>query len=201
MAAAPFLVGERIYLRSLSQEDCSGAYLQWFNDEQVCQFNGHHYFPYTFAEATAYVASVNESRRDFVVAIALRDDDRHIGNVALQNIDFISQCAEFAIVIGDKECWGQGFAQEAGRLILDHGFLALNLHRVYCGTTENNLAMRRLAEYLGMKEEGRRREAAFKNDRYLDVVEYGVLKNDYVASRRENATKLATDHTAGSSAS
>ena len=193
MAAVPFLVGERIYLRSLTQEDCSGAYLHWFNDAQVCQFNGHHYFPYTVAEAKAYVAAVNESRRDLVVAIALRDDDRHIGNVALQNIDFISRCAEFAVVIGDKECWGQGFAREAGRLILDHGFLVLNLHRVYCGTTENNRAMRSLAEHLGMKEEGRRRQALFKSDRYLDIVEYGVLKNDYLQSRREHATKMATD--------
>ena len=93
MAAVPFLVGERIYLRPLTEADCGGAYLEWFNDAQVCQFNGHHYFPYTFAEAKAYVAGVNESRRDLVVAIAMREDDRHIGNVALQNIDFISRSA------------------------------------------------------------------------------------------------------------
>lgn len=184
MAAIPFLAGERIYLRSLTQEDCSGAYLEWFNDAQVCEFNGHHVYPYTLTEAKAYVEGVNGSRRDLVLAIALRDDDAHIGNIALQNIDYISRSAQFAIVIGVRECWGKGFARQAGRLMLDHGFLSLNLHRVYAGTTENNRGMRRLAEYLGMKEEGRRREALFKNDRYLDVVDYGVLKPEYLQSRR-----------------
>ena len=60
-----------------------------------------------------------------------------------------------------------------------HGFLALNLHRIACGTFADNRAMLRLAAYLGMHEEGRRREAAFKAGRYIDVIEFGVLDNEF----------------------
>lgn len=82
---------------------------------------------------------------------------------------------------GDKTCWGKGYGKEAARLICEHGFQALNLHRISCGTLDNNTAMSKLAESLGMVEEGRRRQAAYKHGRYVDIIEYGVLKSEYVA--------------------
>ena len=179
MIAAPFLTGERIYLRGLTEVDCAGPYLEWFNDAAVCRLNGHHQFPYHYTDATAFVKRVNASREMLVLAIVQRADHRHIGNVALHQIDFISRSAEFAIVIGAQDCWGKGYSKEAGRLVLDHAFFSLNLHRVYCGTTENNTPMQRLATYLGMREEGRRRQAMYKANGYLDVIEYSVLKREY----------------------
>jgi len=101
--------------------------------------------------------------------------------VALQRIDPIARSAEFAIVIGEREAWGKGVGKEAGRLICQHGFSVLNLNRIHCGTFETNEAMRRLAVDLGMREEGRRREAAFKDGRFVDVVEFGVLRAEFPA--------------------
>ena len=43
-----------------------------------------------------------------------------------------------------------------------------------------NVAMQKLAEYLGMVLEGRRRQAAFKDGLWLDIVEYGVLLDEYL---------------------
>jgi len=111
----------------------------------------------------------------------LREDDRHVGNIALQEINWVNRSAEFAILIGDRTAWGNGYGRDAARLLLDHGFNALNLHRVHCGTFEDNETMQRLALYLGMREEGRRREAAFKDGRYVDILEFGVLGNEYAA--------------------
>lgn len=39
--------------------------------------------------------------------------------------------------------------------------------------------MQKLANYLGMEKEGLRRRHIFKNDKYLDIVEYGVLKHEF----------------------
>jgi RimJ/RimL family protein N-acetyltransferase len=179
LIAAPFLTGARIYLRALMDADCAGPYLEWFNDPEVCRLNGHHRFPYRHEDARAFVQRVNASREELVLAIVRSDDHRHIGNVALQQIDFVSRSAELAIVIGARDCWGQGYSKEAGRLLLEHAFFSLNLNRVYCGTLEHNVPMQRLAVHLGMREEGRRRHAVYKADRYLDVIEYGVLKGEY----------------------
>jgi RimJ/RimL family protein N-acetyltransferase len=39
--------------------------------------------------------------------------------------------------------------------------------------------MQKLALKLGMKPEGRRRQAMYKNGKYSDILEYGILKTEY----------------------
>lgn len=179
--ATPFLCGEHLYLRALVEADAEGGYPDWLNDEEVCRGNSHHVFPYTRESALSYIRHAVETRSELILAIAVKEDRRHIGNIALQHIHPVYRSAELSVLIGDRSCWGRGYAKEAGRLICDHGFAAMNLHRIGCGTFEDNVAMQRVALALGMKEEGRRRQAAFKQGRYLDIVEYGVLKPEYEA--------------------
>ncbi|MDD1663878.1 MAG: GNAT family N-acetyltransferase [Methanomicrobiales archaeon] len=175
----PFLTGPRLYLRPLELADCEGPYLDWFNDEEVCRGNRHHTFPYTPEKAREYVGMTRSSTDELVLAIVDRKEETHIGNIALQQIHSIYRSAEFSIIIGDKGSWGKGYGTEAGRLLLDHGFFRLNLHRVACGTFETNTPMQHLALALGMREEGRRRQAAFVGGQYVDVIEYGVLRDEY----------------------
>jgi RimJ/RimL family protein N-acetyltransferase len=65
---------------------------------------------------------------------------------------------------------------EAGTLLINHAFKSLNLHRIYCGTSSDNIAMQKLAIKLGMAQEGLRKEAIYKNGNYSDILEYGLLK-------------------------
>jgi len=64
-------------------------------------------------------------------------------------------------------------------LIVQYGFQRLNLHRIYCGTIQGNKGMMKLAAKLKMKEEGKRREAIYKNGSYLDIHEYGILRSEF----------------------
>ncbi len=176
----PFLRGERVHLRPLLPEDAAGAYPEWLNDPEVCRGNTHHRFPYDRAAAADFIAAAGRAADSLTLAIVLTTENRHVGNVALQAIHPIYRSAEFAILIGDRPAWGTGIGREAAILICDHGFAELNLHRIACGTFADNLAMQKLASALGMKEEGRRREAAYKSGRFVDVIEFGVLRSDYV---------------------
>jgi ribosomal-protein-alanine N-acetyltransferase len=180
----PFLVGERVYLRALSLSDLEGSYVSWLNDPDVCRSNSHHVFPYTAAEAETFIRHAQTARDRIVLAVVDREKDLHIGNISLQKIDVISRSAEFAVLIGDRGYWGRGFATEAADLIVRHGFEALNLHRIHCGTFATNQGMCRLAATLGFKEEGRRREAFFKDGEFLDILEFGLLKADYTIHTR-----------------
>lgn len=171
-----FLTSDRLYLRALADTDLEGPYVEWLNDPEVCRFNSHHVFPYTVDAARAYVAACRTSRVALVLAICSRHDHRHLGNIALQQIDPVARSAEYAILLGDRSCWGQGFAKEASVVIIRHGFQELNLRRISCGTSAENHAMQRLAAFLGMREEGRRRLALFKHGRYADIIEYGLLR-------------------------
>jgi len=50
---------------------------------------------------------------------------------------------------------------------------------VESGTSQNNIAMQKMAEKLHMKHEGTRRQAVYENGGYVDVLEYGLLKGKF----------------------
>jgi len=177
----PFLVGKNVYLRTIAENDLNANYREWFNDEEVCRYNSHHRFPNYDENMRDYYENVIKSRANLILAICNKETDAHIGNIALENIDTLNQSAEFAIIIGDKREWGRGLGKEAGKLLIKHGFEQLNLNRIYCGTQGNNIGMQKLATSLGMKEEGRREQAMYKNGAYTDVIEYGLLRKDFSA--------------------
>lgn len=182
MADVIFLEGERIHLRALEEKDLNENYLQWLNDEEVCRYNSHAVLPNTESRMKSYFTSLQGQDRNIVLAIIHTDKKKHIGNVSLQNINWISRNAEFAILLGDKEFWRGGYGEEAAKLIVAYGFERLNLHRIYCGTLDGNKGMMKLAKKLKMTEEGRRREAIFKQGKYIDIIEYGVLKTAFLKS-------------------
>lgn len=176
----PFLTSQRLILRALQEADADGPYPKWLNDQAVCAGNSHGLFPYSREAARAFIAG-NSGPDRLTLAIVLKENQRHIGNISLQAIHRVYRSAEFAILLGESDCWGQGYGAEAGLLILRHGFTRLNLHRVACGTFVSNCGMISLAQALGMREEGRRRQAAFVGGNYEDIVEFGVLRDEFLS--------------------
>ena len=116
-----FLEGERLVLRGLTLKDAEGPYPGWLDDEAVCRGNGHHLFPYGREQAREFIRSTWNDRSAVTLAMVLREGQRHIGNVALQHIHPVHRTAEFAILLGDRECWGKGYGREAGLLLCCHG--------------------------------------------------------------------------------
>ncbi len=179
MGELVFLKSARIQLRALTEKDLTEEYLQWLNDDEVCRHNSHAIFPNTEQKMKDYFNRL-DSQKEVVLAIIDSEADKHIGNISLQNINWVSRNAEFAILLGDKKYWGKGYGEEAAKLIVDYGFDRLNLHRIYCGTIEGNEGMKKLAVKLHMQKEGARRQAIYKEGKYLDIIEYGVLRNEYL---------------------
>jgi [ribosomal protein S5]-alanine N-acetyltransferase len=179
MSDIVFLKGPRVHLRALMEQDLTDVYLQWLNDEEVCRSNSHAIFPNTEQKMKAYFESLKNGTQQVVLAIIHTETGRHIGNISLQSINWTSRSAEFAILLGEKEFWKGGYGEEAARLIVEYGFTRLNLHRIYCGTFEDNEGMRKLAAKLKMTQEGVRREAVYKNGAYHNLIEFGVLKSEY----------------------
>jgi len=179
MSEIVFLKGPRIHLRALTEKDLTDEYLQWLNDEEVCRHNSHAIFPNTEQKMKNYFNRLDD-QKEVVLAIIDTKTGKHIGNISLQNINWISKNAEFAILLGDKRYWGKGYGEDAARLIVNYGFDRLNLHRIYCGTIEGNDGMKKLAVKLNMQQEGVRKEAIYKHGQYFDIIEYGILKKEHL---------------------
>jgi len=170
---------DRLILRDLQRSDIEGSYYHWFNDQEVCRFSRHGTFPSTIDKVAAYIDSLQHTDREFVWAIVEKESEIHIGNIALQNINPKHRLAALSILIGDRNCWGKGYALEASKLLVEHGFLRLGLHRIACETSVNNEAMIKLAEALGMRREGICRQIIFENGEFADIVEFGLLKSEF----------------------
>lgn len=168
-------VGERVYLRPIELSDADGVYPSWLNDPEICRYNSHGDTLYTREMAQSYIKSVIDNPNMVVLAICLRQDGRHVGNIALQQISLKNRNAELAVLIGDSSVYGRGIGYEAGKLLVEYAFCTLKLHRLYCGTHSENIGMQKLALKLGMSEEGRRRDALWKNGSFADIVEYGLI--------------------------
>lgn len=169
---------ERLYVRGLCAADIDGPYFDWLNDPEVCRYNSHGLFPNTRHGMEEFVRSL-AGRDRMVWAVLEREDRRHIGNVSLQSISWTDRSAEFAVLLGARDCWGKGYAYEAAVRLFQHGFTRLNLRRIYCGMAAPNIGMQKLALKLKMRHEGTRRQAVFLDGEYHDVLEYGVLREEF----------------------
>lgn len=172
-------VNDQVGLKFLSVQELAGRYPHWFADAQVCAHNSHGAFPMSSESCRAYIESLQHTKSSVVFAVYHVSDDVHIGNVSLQSIDWINRSAEIAFIFGEKQYWGQGFAEQAARLVLTHAFSVLNLQRVHCGTAATNVGMQKLALKLGMQQEGVRRQALFLSGCYQDIVEFGILSHEF----------------------
>ena len=170
-----FLQGRTIYLRALNEQDILGNYSTWLNDLEITKYNSHGRFPMTVEKLLNFVQMSAQSNTSLVMAVVNKENDDHVGNISLQSINWIDRNAEIAFLLGEKSYWGKGIMLEAGKLIIKHGFNSLNLHRIYCGTSSQNIGMQKLAEKLEMTIEGIRKEALFNNGTYDDIIEYGIL--------------------------
>ena len=126
------LEGKQIYCRSIEFQDAQGDYPTWLNDPEVCRYNSHGDSLYTNEMASAYIQSVTNNSAYAVFAICLKENDHHIGNIALQQISKKNQSAEFAILLGNPSTYGKGIGYEAAKLLIEYAFITLKLHKVVC---------------------------------------------------------------------
>jgi RimJ/RimL family protein N-acetyltransferase len=74
--------------------------------------------------------------------------------------------------------WGNGYATEAARAMVNYGFTVLGLHRVCASHYFSNPASGNVLKKTGMGYEGRVRAHVLKCGEFLDVELYGLLASD-----------------------
>ncbi len=110
-------------------------------------------------------------------------DGRAIGDVTWRSERWgpspKSRCLAFGIALLPQHR-GHGYGTEAQRLLIGHLFdLDRELNRIQSDTAIDNLAERRSLDKIGMIEEGRIREAEFRDGQYYDHVVYGILRSEW----------------------
>jgi RimJ/RimL family protein N-acetyltransferase len=175
------LKGKSVLLRPVKRSDIS-YFLKWFNDPEVIQYL-ELYLPMTEMSEEKYIEELGTTRAKsdalFVIEVIEGGSTKPIGNCGLHEIDSKDRNATFGIVIGEKDYWSKGYGTEAARLVINYGFQQLNLHRISSAAFAFNERSIKLHKEVGFREEGRLRQAMFKNGQYHDRVEFGLLREEW----------------------
>ncbi len=151
------LEGERLYLREVRLSDVDGPYVHWMNAPEVMQFLESRFASHSREELQEYVTRVLDDPAYVFLAIVLTEGDRHIGNIKLGPMNQVHQSADVGVLIGEKDCWGKGYATEAIRLVSQYAFHDLGLYRLTAGCYAPNQGSARAFQKAGFVIEGVRK--------------------------------------------
>jgi len=178
------LLSARLLLRPVAEADINPTYVAWLNDPDVNAFLETRFQRQTLESVRAYWQDHGKAPSSPWWAICRRDQqDRHIGNIKLGPIHPIHRRADVSLFLGDRGCWGLGFASEAIALVRDWAFQQLGLHKLCAGLYADNIGSLRAFEKCGFRLEGTlRSEAQLDTDRRTDVLRLGLLASEATAS-------------------
>ena len=119
-------------------------------------------------------SSLDKSQANFI----LYGDGVSLGFVRTDEIDHIHRSIR---VGGDIHpiYRGQGYGTKMYNLLFKYCFDYLNMNRVWLFVLDSNEAARTLYKKIGMVEEGRQREAIFRNGVYHDYIMMSILASEY----------------------
>jgi RimJ/RimL family protein N-acetyltransferase len=147
--ATPVLETARLVLRAPQMADAQ-AITALVDDRRIAENTLCIPHPYSLADAHAFLAAANTAEGEIVFLITTR-----AGNVL--------GCCGIARLAGEHPeigywlgvlFWGKGFATEAARAVVDHGFADLGYDTLLAGARVSNPASRRVLEKCGFQWTG-----------------------------------------------
>jgi RimJ/RimL family protein N-acetyltransferase len=137
--------------------------------------------------------SIEDDKNLFYFTIRTRADDRLLGKVVLEWIDWSNGNGFLRLGIGSGGDRGQGLGTQALGLLLRFAFAELNLFRVTIVIPEYNLAALALVRKFGFLEEVRRRNALLCDERVWDLLVFGLLRSEWMEKNNGNKDILCVE--------
>jgi RimJ/RimL family protein N-acetyltransferase len=182
--AQPELAGSKVRLVPLGEEHLARS-LEWVNEPYIMA-SVLRVTPVTWDDQKRWHAAILADPAKMVYAVLRSDDDLHIGNTGLYNIDRQHRRAEFWIYIGDPACRGIGAASDALGLMRTLAFEHLGLGRLFLHVGVDNRPARSLYSRHGFREEGVLRHHYIIGGKPVDVVVMSQLQHEYDHQKQDS---------------
>ena len=173
-----FIEGKNIYLRAIEMTDASERYVSWINDEEVTRGLASGVYPSTIDDLKKYIQGITSSKNAVMFAICDTQNDLHIGNIKVDNFDWVNRTCELGLLLGDRSYWGKGVGTEVMRLTLRYAFEQLNMRKVVLAVYSNNPGAIKLYEKVGFQHEGCLRAQIYSRGEYIDKHYMGIFSNE-----------------------
>ena len=105
-------------------------------------------------------------------------DHQLIGACGLCHIDWVQRNADFSIYIGYNNLYiDEEYAIDAGKTIIQYGFMKMNLHRLCVEIYDFDERKKRMFEHLGFELDGRHKHTQMLNGKWHDSLFYGLISD------------------------
>jgi len=167
--------GEQVRLRPFRRTDLPRV-IAWRRDEELQRGALWSDAPFGRREAQRWLRAVTDGvdATRLTFAIELRASGRLVGLTNLTRIDRRGGTGYFGVVIGEKDCWGKGLAQETLRLMLRRA-MALGLRKVLLEVAADNPRAIALYERAGFQTEGVLRRQLPRGSDFVDILMMAVF--------------------------
>jgi len=177
------LKGELVRLSSTDAEEMSKALARWRRDSEFNRLLNMGVMHLDSAKAIQQWIEKdmeNEGSKEYFFAMRTLADDKLIGGLGLDVVEWAFRDAFVAIFIGEREYWGKGYGTDAMNVLLGYAFLELNLRRVSLGVFEYNPRAIRSYEKVGFRNEGRQRLFLNREGKRWDMFLMGIFRNEWM---------------------
>ncbi|MUV36469.1 8-oxo-dGTP diphosphatase [Lentibacillus sp. JNUCC-1] len=150
------------------------------NNYNIYRNTLHLPYPYSEEDAIAWIKPQLEhfkNGRAYEFAITDQDSGKIYGAIGVSH-NQQAQNGEVGYWIGE-EYWGNGYATGALRAIMQFAFEEKHYHKVYARCFGSNPASGRVLKKAGMHREGILIDHVTKDERYEDLIYYGLLRDQY----------------------
>jgi RimJ/RimL family protein N-acetyltransferase len=168
---------ERLTLRMFEKSDAETV-TKLCNNYNIYKNTLYIPYPYSIDCALSWIENHLgnfNADKSYEFAITDKGSGKLYGAIALSNNQH-SNNGEIAYWIGE-EFWGNGYATEASKAILEFAFNVKQYHKVYARHFASNPASGKVLQKLGMLKEGVLIDHAMKEDRYEDFTYYGIISS------------------------
>lgn len=170
------IVGEKIVLRAIEEKD-RDMFLELINDSETEKMIGGKSLPVSSFEQEQWIKNQINDNSNIRFVITKKGDDEGIGTIILSDVDYINGTAQVHIKLTKQNGRGQGYGTDALKAIVSYAFYELRLNCIYSEVLSYNSISQKLFEKCNFKRDGVLRSRIFKNNEYLDVIAYSLLKN------------------------
>lgn len=180
MQQFPQLESERLILNQPNSEDTADLILYLNQTSEFADNTLTMPFPYTEESAQFWLKMIEdgfEKKDAFVFGIRKKENLKLIGGIGLHLV-VPHQKAELGYWIA-KDFWNQGYATEAAKTVVEFGFRILNLNKIYASHYPHNPASGKILQKIGMQYEATLKDEVLKKEKFLDLIRYSILKNNY----------------------
>jgi RimJ/RimL family protein N-acetyltransferase len=181
MTVSPGNGTERLVIRLVERCDLEEARRLHNDDQTLLNLTDVSHVSEAQQEAWFHAISTSRSSRRYVAR--LRSDDSFVGVFRIDRIDLVNRNACVGADVVPK-LRRKGYASEMFRYVLSYLFDQCGLHRATLSTLETNDRALALYRKLGFAVEGRERQAIFRNGQFHDLINMGLLAEEWRAHRK-----------------